>query len=110
MLQMVMTPELACEVTLQPLRRFALDAGIIFADILTPLIGMGANLEFRKGEGPIIDNPVRSRSDVERLRVPHPTENVQYTLEAIRLVTTELGDKTPLIGFCGAPFTLDSTF
>jgi uroporphyrinogen decarboxylase len=106
MLQMVMTPELACEVTLQPLRRFALDAGIIFADILTPLIGMGANLEFRKGEGPIIDNPVRSRSDVERLRVPHPTENVQYTLEAIRLVTTELGDKTPLIGFCGAPFTL----
>ncbi len=108
MLQMVMTPELACEVTLQPLRRFALDAGIIFADILTPLIGMGAQLEFRKGEGPVIDNPVRSRADVERLRVPHPKENVGYTLEAIRLVVGELGGKTPLIGFCGAPFTLAS--
>ncbi len=106
MLQMVMTPELACEVTLQPLRRFALDAGIIFADILTPLIGMGAQLEFRKGEGPVIDNPVRSRKDVERLRVPHPKENVWYTLEAIQLVTRELGERTPLIGFCGAPFTL----
>jgi uroporphyrinogen decarboxylase len=108
MLQMVMTPELACEVTLQPLRRFALDAGIIFADILTPLIGMGAQLEFRKGEGPVIDNPVRSRADVERLRVPHPEENVGYTLQAISLVVRELGGKTPLIGFCGAPFTLAS--
>ncbi len=106
MLQMVMTPELACEVTLQPLRRFALDAGIIFADILTPLIGMGAQLEFRKGEGPVIDNPVRSRADVERLLVPHPAESVGYTLEAIQLVTRELGERTPLIGFCGAPFTL----
>jgi uroporphyrinogen decarboxylase len=106
MLQMVMTPELACEVTLQPLRRFALDAGIIFADILTPLIGMGAQLEFRKGEGPVIDNPVRSRADVERLRVLHPAESVGYTLEAIQLVTRELGERTPLIGFCGAPFTL----
>lgn len=108
MLQMVMTPELACEVTLQPLRRFALDAGIIFADILTPLIGMGAQLEFRKGEGPVIDNPVRSRADVEGLRVPHPEENVGYTLQAIKLVVRELGGKTPLIGFCGAPFTLAS--
>lgn len=108
MLQMVMTPELACEVTLQPLRRFALDAGIIFADILTPLIGMGAQLEFRKGEGPVIDNPVRSRADVEQLRVPHPAENVRYTLEAIKMVVGELGGKTPLIGFCGAPFTLAS--
>lgn len=59
MLQMVMTPELACEVTLQPLRRFPLDAGIIFADILTPLVGMGAKLDFKKGEGPVIENPVR---------------------------------------------------
>ncbi len=108
MLQMVMTPELACEVTLQPLRRFALDAGIIFADILTPLIGMGAQLEFRKGEGPVIDNPVRSRADVERLRVSDPRESVGYTLQAIKLVVRELGGKTPLIGFCGAPFTLAS--
>jgi len=108
MLQMVMNPELACEVTLQPLRRFKLDAGIIFADILTPLIGMGASLEFRKGEGPVIDNPVRTRGDVERLRLPHPEENVGYTLEAIKLVVKELAGKTPLIGFCGAPFTLAS--
>lgn len=108
MLQMVMTPELACEVTLQPLRRFKLDAGIIFADILTPLIGMGAQLEFRKGEGPIIDNPVRSLADVEKLRVTDPAEGVGYTLDAIKLVVQELNGKTPLIGFCGAPFTLAS--
>jgi len=106
MLQMVMTPELACEVTLQPLRRFPLDAGIIFADILTPLIGMGAKLEFKKGEGPVIENPVRTAQDVANLRVPDPSENTGYTLEAIRLVVRELGGKTPLIGFCGAPFTL----
>jgi uroporphyrinogen decarboxylase len=108
MLQMVMTPELACEVTLQPLRRFPLDAGIIFADILTPLIGMGANLDFKKGEGPVIDNPVRSAAAVEALRVPQPEESVGYTLDAIRLVVRELNGKTPLIGFCGAPFTLAS--
>ncbi len=108
MLQMVMTPELACEVTLQPLRRFPLDAGIIFADILTPLIGMGARLDFKKGEGPVIDNPVRSAEAVRALRVPAPEENVAYTLEAIRLVVRELNGKTPLIGFCGAPFTLAS--
>jgi uroporphyrinogen decarboxylase len=108
MLQMVQTPELACEVTLQPLRRFPLDAGIIFADILTPLIGMGVGLEFKKGEGPVIDNPVRTVTDVSRLRVPKPEENVQYTLDAIRLVVSELNGKTPLIGFSGAPFTLSS--
>lgn len=106
MLQMVMTPELACEVTLQPLKRFPLSAGIIFADILTPLIGMGASLEFKKGEGPVIDNPVRSAADVESLRVPEPNENVGYTLNAIKLVVKELSGKTPLIGFAGAPFTL----
>lgn len=108
MLQMVQTPELACEVTLQPLRRFPLDAAIIFADILTPLIGMGVGLEFKKGEGPVIDNPVRSVADVSRLRVPKPEENVQYTLDAIKLVVKELNGKTPLIGFSGAPFTLSS--
>ena len=106
MLQMVMTPELACEVTIQPLRRFPLDAAIIFADILTPLIGMGAKLEFKKGEGPVIENPVRSAADVASLKNPPPTESVRYTLDAIRLVVKELGEKTPLIGFSGAPFTL----
>lgn len=106
MLEMVRTPELAAEVTLQPIRRFGFDAAIIFADILTPLIGMGANLEFKQGEGPLIDNPIRSIADVEALRVPPPSENVQYTLDAIGLVTRELGEATPLIGFSGAPFTL----
>lgn len=108
MLEMVQTPELACEVTLQPLRRFPLDAAIIFADILTPLIGMGINLEFKKGEGPVIDNPVRTADDVRRLAVPTPKENVGYTLDAIKLVVKELNGKTPLIGFSGAPFTLSS--
>lgn len=108
MLQMVQTPELACEVTLQPLRRFPLDAGIIFADILTPLIGMGVSLDFKKGEGPVIENPIREVADVTRLRVPAPQENVQYTLDAIKLVVKELAGKTPLIGFSGAPFTLSS--
>ncbi len=106
MLEMVMTPELACEVTLQPLRRFPLDAAIIFADILTPLIGMGVRLEFKKGEGPVIENPVRNAKDVEALRVTDPRESVAYTLDAIKLVVRELGGRTPLIGFCGAPFTL----
>lgn len=108
MLEMVQTPELAAEVTLQPLRRFPLDAAIIFADILTPLIGMGLNLEFKKGEGPVIDNPVRTASDVRALAVPSPEENVGYTLDAIKLVVKELNGKTPLIGFSGAPFTLSS--
>jgi uroporphyrinogen decarboxylase len=67
---------------------------------------MGVNLEFRKGEGPVIDNPVRRFEDIDRLRVPAPEENVGYTLEAIKLVVSELSGKTPLIGFCGAPFTL----
>jgi len=106
MLDMVMTPELACEVTLQPLRRFPLDAAIIFADILTPLIGMGARLEFRKGEGPVIENPVRNSDDVDALRLTDPRESVAYTLDAIKLVVRELGGRTPLIGFSGAPFTL----
>lgn len=108
MLDVIRTPELAVEVTLQPLRRFDLDAAIIFADILPPLIGMGIDLEFAKGEGPVIHNPVRTHADVEALRIPHAEENSAYTLEAIRLVRQELDGKTPLIGFSGAPFTLAS--
>lgn len=108
MLEMVKTPDLAVEVTLQPLRRFDLDAAIIFADILPPLIGMGVGLEFAKGEGPVIHNPVRSRGDIEALRVPSAAENVPWTLDAIRLARRELDGKVPLIGFSGAPFTLAS--
>lgn len=107
MLEVIRTPELACEVTLQPIKAFAPDAAIIFADILTLLIGMGINLDFVAGEGPRIFNPVSSRSDVERLTVPPAEENVGYTLRAISLTVRELAShRTPLIGFSGAPFTL----
>ena len=108
MLDLIRTPDQAVEVTLQPLRRFDLDAAIIFADILPPVIGMGVDLEFAKGEGPVIGNPVRTRADVERLVVPPPEENVPWTLEAVRLARRELEGKLPLIGFAGAPFTLAS--
>ncbi|MDV2503335.1 MAG: uroporphyrinogen decarboxylase [bacterium] len=107
-LTMCKTPELAAEVTLQPLRRFALDAAIIFADILLPLEPMGADLEFTAGEGPVIHTPVRTAADVERLRLVEPEADLPFVLEAIRLVRAELEGKTPLIGFSGAPFTLAS--
>lgn len=106
MLQMVQTPEVAAEVTLQPLKRFPLDAAIIFADILTPLIGMGVSLDFVAGEGPQLAPHIRTQADVDRLSLPHPSESVGYTLDAIRIVSRELAGKTPLFGFSGAPFTL----
>jgi uroporphyrinogen decarboxylase len=106
MLDVIRTPELAAEVTLQPLRRYDLDAGIIFADILNPLIGMGMDLEFIEKEGPKILNPVKDIHDIKKLRVPHPEENVQYTLDAIRIVVNEWHNRIPLIGFSGAPLTL----
>jgi uroporphyrinogen decarboxylase len=105
---MCKAPELACEVTLQPLRRFPLDAAIIFADILLPLEPMGIDLEFAAGEGPVIHNPVRTEADVEALRLVEPEADLSYVLEAIKLVRAELEGKTPLIGFSGAPFTLAS--
>lgn len=107
-LQMVKTPELAAEVTLQPVRAFAIDAAIIFADILPALEGMGLQLTFEKGEGPVIHNPLRSPADIDALRQPDPRETTGFTLDAIRLVKAELGDCLPLIGFSGAPFTLAS--
>jgi uroporphyrinogen decarboxylase len=106
-LDIIKTPELACEVTMQPLNAFDLDAGIIFSDILPPLEGMGLKLEFAKGEGPVIHNPVRVAADVDRLEVHPPDETMGFTLDAIRLVRKELGEAgVPLIGFSGAPFTL----
>lgn len=109
MLDVIRTPELACEVTLQPIRRFGFDASIIFADILTPLIGMGIDLDFVEGEGPKIFNPVSSAAEVAALRTPPPQENTPYTLEAIRLVARELTPQgIPLLGFSGAPFTLST--
>ena len=106
-LDMIRTPEVACEVTLQPVEAFDLDAAIIFADILPPLDGMGLHLRFAEGEGPIIGNPVRTRDDIARLRVLPPEETLPFTLEAIRLARAQLdGRNIPLIGFSGAPFTL----
>lgn len=107
-LEMCRTPELACEVTLQPIRAFDLDAAIIFADILLPLPGMGINLEFAKNEGPVIRNPVRTRKDIDAVLVIDPEEDVPFLITAIKMVKKELGGKAPLIGFSGAPFTLAS--
>ncbi|HEY7030454.1 MAG TPA: uroporphyrinogen decarboxylase [Thermomicrobiales bacterium] len=108
-LDLIKQPELACEVTLQPLAEFDLDAAIIFADILPLLEAMGLCLEFVRGEGPVIHDPLRTAADVERLRTPPPEEALGFTLEAIRLARTELAPSgIPLIGFSGAPFTLAS--
>jgi uroporphyrinogen decarboxylase len=108
LLEIVKTPELAVEVTLQPIEAFQVDAAIIFADLLPPLEGMGLRLTFEKGEGPVIHNPVRSSADITNLRVPDPRESVRYTLDAVRLAKRELAGRVPLIGFAGAPFTLAS--
>ena len=103
-LTMTKTPELAAEVTLQPIRRFGMDAAILFSDIMTPLEGMGVPLRFEGG--PVVDPPIRTTADVEALRISDPEESVPFVLEAIRIVSRELSDDTPLIGFAGAPFTL----
>jgi uroporphyrinogen decarboxylase len=95
-------------VTLQPLKAYAVDAAILFADLLLPLEPMGAPFEFQAGEGPVVHSPVRTAKDVDRLRVIDPEESLGYVLAAIRLLRRELDGKTPLIGFAGAPFTLAS--
>jgi uroporphyrinogen decarboxylase len=108
LLEICKQPELACEVTLQPVRAHGVDAAILFADILLPLEPMGAPFEFAAGEVPVIHHPVRTRADVEAIRVIDPEDGLGYVLEAIRLIRKELDGKTPLIGFAGAPFTLAS--
>ena len=105
-LEIIKTPELAAEVTMQPLNAFDLDAAIIFADILPPLETMGLQLSFEKGVGPIIHNPLRRPADIEALRLGDPREGLAFTLDAIRLTRQELAGRVPLIGFSGAPFTL----
>ncbi len=105
-LETVRSPELAVELTLQPLRRMELDAAILFSDIMVPLKGVGIGLEIRSGTGPVIAEPFRSEADLARLRPLEPEADVPYVLEAIRLLRKEL--RVPLIGFAGAPFTLAS--
>ena len=100
------TPELACEVTLQPLRRFALDAAILFSDILTIPWAMGLGLEFVEGEGPRFRSPVRTPADIDRLGVPDPEDDLGFVMDAIRTIRRELEDRMPLIGFAGSPWTL----
>lgn len=107
MLALCKTPELAAQVTLQPIDRFPLDAAIIFADILLPLEAMGLHLEFAEGEGPVIHNPVRERADVARLKAVDGPE-LEYVAEAVRQARGALQGRVPLIGFAGAPFTLAS--
>jgi uroporphyrinogen decarboxylase len=97
------TPELCAEVTLQPVRRHGVDAAVLFADIMSPVLGMGIGVELVEGVGPVVEQPVASRADVEKLSVTEPDEAI---LEAIRLVRSELTDEQALVGFCGGPFTV----
>ncbi len=109
LLEMIRTPELAAQVTLLPVDAFGMDAAIVFADILPPLVGMGLELEFVEGDGPRIGNPIASTRDVDLLGTPPAVETMTGTLEAIRIVRDELDSRdVPVIGFAGAPFTLAS--
>ena len=105
-LTLCQTPELACEVTLQPVDRFGLDAAIIFSDILTIPHAMGLGLHFASGEGPRFERPVRDRAAIDRLRIPDPDDELGYVMAALRLTRRELDGRVPLIGFAGSPWTL----
>ena len=106
MLTSCMMPEMAAEITLQPVRRYGVDAAVFYSDIVTPLKAIGFGLDIKPGVGPVIEHPFRTEADLERLRVPDP-DDLSFITEAVRIVTAELGP-TPLIGFGGAPFTLAS--
>ncbi|MCK5897302.1 MAG: uroporphyrinogen decarboxylase, partial [Cocleimonas sp.] len=99
-------PELACEVTLQPLERFDFDAAILFSDILTIPDAMGLGLYFNEGEGPKFKHPVRTETDVKKLAVPDPEAELSYVMDAVRLIRKNLQGRVPLIGFSGSPWTL----
>jgi uroporphyrinogen decarboxylase len=100
------TPELCAEVTLQPVRRHGVDAAVMFADIMTPVLGMGLDVDLVEGVGPVVAQPVRTIADVERLRVPDADEAFAPLLEAIRIVRGELAPELAVVGFCGGPFTV----
>jgi uroporphyrinogen decarboxylase len=105
-LTLAKTPELACEVTLQPLARFDLDAAILFSDILTVPDAMGLGLQFAEGEGPYFERPLTCAADIARLAPPDPEQSLRYVTDAVRLIRRELGGRVPLIGFSGSPWTL----
>jgi uroporphyrinogen decarboxylase len=99
-------PQLACEVTLQPVDRFPLDAAILFSDILTIPHAMNLGLDFEAGEGPKLDRPVRSAADVANLKIPDPARELRYVIDAVALIRRELSGRVPLIGFAGSPWTV----
>ncbi|WP_198245687.1 uroporphyrinogen decarboxylase [methane-oxidizing endosymbiont of Gigantopelta aegis] len=105
-LNLCTNPELACEVTLQPLERFDFDAAILFSDILTIPDAMGLGLYFSEGEGPKFERPVRTRADIEKLPIPDPAAELRYVTDAVSLIRKELNGRVPLIGFSGSPWTL----
>jgi uroporphyrinogen decarboxylase len=104
--ELAQTPELCAEVTLQPVRRHGVDAAVMFADIMTPVVAMGLDVDLVEGVGPVVAEPIRGRGDVERLVVPDPEEALGAVLEAVRLVRGELAPEQALVGFCGGPFTV----
>jgi uroporphyrinogen decarboxylase len=103
---MCTNPEFACEVTLQPLERYRLDAAILFSDILTIPHAMNVGLEFEAGEGPKIERPVRCAADVDKLIIPDPARELRYVVDAVALIRRELRGRVPLIGFAGSPWTV----
>jgi uroporphyrinogen decarboxylase len=105
-LAMCTTPEIACEITLQPVERYPLDAAILFSDILTIPHAMNLGLNFETGEGPRFERPVRAPSDIDKLRVPDPGSDLKYVVDAVRLIRRELNGRIPLIGFAGSPWTV----
>lgn len=105
-LNLCTNPELACEVTLQPVERFDFDAAILFSDILTIPDAMGLGLYFSEGEGPKFERPIRTRADIEKLPIPDPATDLRYVPDAVSLIRKELNGRVPLIGFSGSPWTL----
>jgi len=105
-LAMCTTPQIACEITLQPVVRYPLDAAILFSDILTIPHAMNLGLEFEAGEGPKFERPVRSAADIDRLGIPDPAHELRYVIDAVALVRRELNGRIPLIGFAGSPWTV----
>jgi uroporphyrinogen decarboxylase len=105
-IKLMSTPELACEVTLQPLVRFPLDAAILFSDILTIPSAMGLGLHFVEGEGPAFEYPLHDVESVKKLGIPDPETDIRYVVDAVRLIRAELAGRVPLIGFAGSPWTL----
>ncbi|WP_456375498.1 uroporphyrinogen decarboxylase [Thiolapillus sp.] len=105
-LSLCQNPELACEVTLQPLERFPLDAAILFSDILTIPDAMGLGLYFEEGEGPRFKHPVQDKAAIDALPIPDPEEELRYVMDAVRTIRRELDGRVPLIGFSGSPWTL----